>query len=95
MTCGIMRSMTVSPDLPSRRRSLRGRDLDGNEVELAFAVSRQLYRCPGCRGSIDVGREHIVVRRQDDSGHYHQHWHRDCALGKVLREMRDIKEIPT
>ena len=66
--------------LPSRRRPVRGNDLDGNEIELVLSIARKLYVCPGCRGSIEIGAEHVLVRRHDVSGQrYHQHWHTECA----------------
>ena len=66
--------------LPSRRRPVRGNDLDGNEIELVLSIARKLYVCPGCRGSVEIGAEHVLVRRREPSGRrYHQHWHTDCA----------------
>lgn len=81
-------------ELPSRRASVRGVDLDGNEVTLSWAVSKQLYRCPGCREYIDVGREHVVVRVAPPSGEsYHQHWHRACTA-TIKRELRSVRSLP-
>ncbi|CAN5650668.1 hypothetical protein BH24ACT26_BH24ACT26_06770 [soil metagenome] len=84
-----------SADLPSRRASLRGTDLDGNRVELAFGVSKKLYRCPGCHAHISVGSEHIVARfLEGDATAYHQHWHRDCARSGILRNLRSVEPFP-
>jgi hypothetical protein len=65
--------------LPSRRHPVRGRDLDGNDVDLEWSISRKLYVCPACRGRIEIGEEHVFVRRHPPEGSYHQHWHQRCA----------------
>ena len=86
--------MSVVENLPSRRASVRGVDLDGNAVTLAWAVSKQLYRCPGCREYLAVGSEHVVVRIAPQSGSsYHQHWHRACAT-RIRRELRSVRTVP-
>lgn len=73
--------------LPTRRTPVRGTDLDGNEIELVVSVARKLYVCPACRGSVEIGAEHVLVRRRDvDGERYHQHWHTDCAR-EVAREL--------
>jgi hypothetical protein len=75
-------------DLPNRRYNLSGVDFDGNEIEMVFSISKKLYRCPGCGGSIPIGSEHVLLRITDTAGsRYHQHWHRDC----VQRLKRDIR----
>ena len=67
-------------DMPTRRTSISGTDLDGRPVKLSVGISRKLYRCPGCRESIEIGREHVIVEREEESGRsFHQHWHTDCA----------------
>lgn len=73
--------------LPSRRHPVRGTDLDGNEIELVLSIARKLYVCPSCRGSVEIGAEHVLVRRRDVSGErYHQHWHSGCAQA-LAREL--------
>ena len=79
-------------ELPTRRNDVRGRDLEGRSVVLTFSISKKLYRCPGCGGSIEIGREHVIVRYPDDG--YYQHWHAECARS-VLRELRGAERIPT
>jgi hypothetical protein len=80
--------------LPTRRLSLQGRDLDGGRVLLVHSVSRKLYRCPGCRASIPIGAEHVLVRRfETDGPSYHQHWHRACSAS-IMRELQDIRTLP-
>ncbi len=80
--------------LPTRRRNVRGTDLDGNRAELAFAISKKLYRCPSCRSSIAIGTEHVVVRwDQPDGDRFHQHWHRDCVESELLRNLRGIEVV--
>jgi hypothetical protein len=79
---------------PSRRTNLRGVDLDGNEIEFVFTISKKLYRCPGCGLSIDVGREHTLVRYlEGPKGSFHQHWHSDCAADSFRREMRNVRSV--
>ncbi len=70
--------------MPSRRSPVRGRDLDGDEVELSVGVARKLYFCPGCRERIEIGAEHVIVDRSSMS--HHQHWHTDCAR-PIAREL--------
>ena len=82
--------MTDSSSLPSRRRSLSGTDLDGHPVELSVTVAHQLYRCPGCRGYIDVGSEHVLVRYPGEEQGFHRHWHRPCGLEFARGELRDL-----
>lgn len=80
-----------TPGLPTRRTSLGGTDLDGNDVVLSFTISRKLYRCPGCRNSIAIGTEHVLVRYAQPAGEtYHQHWHFECASA-VVRELRNLR----
>jgi len=80
--------------LPTRRHSLVGTDFDDNTVELKHTISKQLYRCPGCRGPIQIGSEHVLVRiRHPDGESYHQHWHRDCTR-PIVRELRGLRARP-
>jgi hypothetical protein len=80
---------------PSRRKSLRATDLDGNELLFAFSISRKLYECPYCREAIDVGREHTLVRYvAGPAGTFHQHWHTECAAEQFKREVRNVREVP-
>jgi hypothetical protein len=81
-------------DFPSRRHGITGTNLDGERVELSFSISKQLYRCPGCRGQIPIGSEHVVVRITPKAGAaFHQHWHRDC-VPSLTRELRDVQRKP-
>ena len=73
--------------LPTRKRKIVGHDLDGRPLQLVFTVAHKLYTCPSCRSSIEIGAEHVLVRRREDSGRrFHQHWHRDCAAA-LAREI--------
>ena len=84
----------VSELRPSRRKSLTATDLDGNELLFVFSISKQLYRCPGCGGSIEVGREHTLVRYLGGpSESFHQHWHGDCAAERFTREVRNVRHV--
>lgn len=80
--------------MPGRRRSIRGLDANGNSVTLEFTVSKQLYRCPWCRASIEVGSEHVLaIIETPGQDPYHQHWHRDCARSELLRTIRNPQAI--
>lgn len=72
--------------LPSRRSDVRGNDLDGNEIRLAHGIARKLYVCPSCRHRLEIGEEHVIVKRERDGDRFHQHWHRECARS-LAREM--------
>lgn len=79
---------------PTRRKSLRAEDLDGNQVLFVFSISKKLYVCPYCRESIELGREHTFVRYLGGpSGTFHQHWHTECAAERFKREVRNVKEV--
>ncbi len=84
----------MSEELPTRRFDLSGTDLDGRKVRFALGLARQLYRCPGCRESLDIGAEHLFVAIEEPDGErYHQHWHTDCGR-RILRDTRGIRRIP-
>ena len=81
-------------ELPTRRQSLIGVDFDDNTIELKHTISKQLYKCPGCRGAIPIGSEHVLVRIREAGGEsYHQHWHRDCTRS-IVRELRGLRARP-
>ena len=77
--------------LINRRQSLSGLDHEGNAVILSLIVAKQLYRCPACRGRIEVGADHILVRYEAQDRH--EHWHRACALEMVRRELHGVREV--
>ena len=84
--------MNGVPNLPTRRKQIRANDLDGNEVVLAVSVAKKLYVCPSCRGRIELGQEHVLVRYPETGGRgHHQHWHRDCVQADLLRELRQAR----
>jgi hypothetical protein len=79
------------PLLPTRRSIVTGIDHDGNRIELSHSISRKLYRCPGCRASIPIGSDHVLVRITAGAGSaYHQHWHRVCAR-QIVRDLKEIR----
>ena len=78
--------------LPNRRQSLDGRDLDGRRLRLSWAIARQLYRCPGCGSTLEMGHKHIIVAYPGDDSPYYQHWHRRCALA-LVRSMASVQII--
>lgn len=82
-------------DLPNRRQSIQGTDLDGNSVTLAFTISKKLYRCPGCHDYIPIGTEHTLVRYETPTNRYHQHWHHPCAHRAITRLLRSLQRIDT
>jgi hypothetical protein len=85
--------MDEDTPLPTRRQSLSGIDLDGNAVILSASVAKKLYRCPGCRGYIDVGSEHVLITYPSGEESWHQHWHRGCASQFVQREMQSLHRV--
>lgn len=79
--------------LPDSRTSLRGLSLEGDEVWLIRSISQKLYTCPGCRGRVEVGAEHVVVQTIGRAGGTrHAHWHRDCS-DRVLLGLRSVREV--
>ncbi|HEX2050606.1 MAG TPA: hypothetical protein VHJ34_08240 [Actinomycetota bacterium] len=85
--------MDPAPERPTRRVAVAGTDLDGRAIAMSATVARKLYRCPGCRGSIEVGAEHVLVRVSEPGGDsYHQHWHDDCAAS-IRRELTGARAV--
>jgi hypothetical protein len=82
-------------DLPDSRSSLVGVGDEGEEVVLIRSVARKLYRCPGCRGEVPIGSEHIVVRRSHPAREIrHTHWHRTCVDDQLRYGLRQLRPIP-
>jgi len=83
----------MTEELPTRRYDLAGTDLDGRAVRVSLGLSRQLYRCPGCRDSLQIGAEHIIlVLEEPDGARYHQHWHTAC-VASILRELQGVRRL--
>jgi hypothetical protein len=84
----------VTHQLPTRRQKIVGTDLDGNTLELIHSIAKKLYRCPGCRESIAIGAEHVLVRiAPPGEVPYHQHWHSECARA-IMRELKNAARKP-
>lgn len=83
----------TDPSLPDSRNSLRGTTFEGDEAWLMRAISRQLYRCPGCGGAISIGDEHLIVHYVRRSGSDYQHWHRSCAHDRIVPELRGLQTV--
>ena len=80
--------------LPDSRTSLRGLTAEGDEAWLIRGISQKLYRCPGCGGAIEIGAEHVILQRvRRVGGTEHQHWHRDCAEGGPMLELRQLRKV--
>ncbi len=80
--------------LPDSRTSLRGVGSEGDEVWLVRAISQKLYRCPGCARAVEIGMEHVIVQRLGRlGGTEHQHWHRSCAEGGPMLELRQLRKV--
>ncbi len=79
--------------LLSRRQSLEARNLEGEAVRFSVAIAKKLYRCPGCGGRIEVGADHVIVRYPESDPPFYQHWHRTCALGDLIRSLREVKAV--
>ena len=75
-------------NVPNRRQSIEGETYDGDAVRLAFTIARKLYRCPGCRESVEIGTAHILVQYLSSDPPFHQHWHSHCAMSSVVRELK-------
>jgi hypothetical protein len=71
--------------LPTRKHPVSGTDLDGVPVTLKLIIAKNLYVCPGCKGAIEIGQEHVLVQRMGRDS-FHQHWHTECA-GAIAREI--------
>ncbi len=79
----------MSAGLPTRRFDIAATDLDGRSIRLSLGIAKQLYRCPGCRESLAIGAEHVIVAIAEPEGErYHQHWHSRCVAERLLRELR-------
>ena len=79
---------------PNRRLSVEGETFDGDQVRLVYTIARKLYRCPACRGSIEIGAAHTLVQYLSADPPFHQHWHRECAARGVQRELRRSRVVP-
>lgn len=80
--------------LPDSRTSLRGLTAEGDEAWLIRGISQKLYRCPGCGGAIEIGADHVIVQRvRRGGGTEHQHWHRNCAEGGPMLELRQLRKV--
>ena len=80
---------------PTRRNTVRATDLDGEQLEFIFSISKKLYRCPGCGEAVEVGREHTLIKFLTGArSRSHQHWHKDCAAEAFRREVRHVRKIP-
>lgn len=80
------------PRLPTRRSDVTGIDLDGHEIRLVWSIARKLYVCPGCRHRLEIGEEHVLVKRDEAGDRFHQHWHNDCAV-RIARELEVAKSL--
>jgi hypothetical protein len=82
-------------DLPDQRQSLVGADVEGEEVVLIRAISRKPYRCPNCGREVEIGSEHVVVRRSHPAREIkHTHWHRACVDAALRYTLRNLRPIP-
>jgi hypothetical protein len=80
-------------NLPNRRQSIEGETYDGAAVRLAYTIARKLYRCPGCRESVEIGTAHTLVQYLSSDPPFHQHWHRQCAVSSVVRELKTSRVV--
>jgi hypothetical protein len=80
--------------LPNRRQSLEGETYDGDTIRLSHTIARKLYRCPGCKQSVEIGSSHILVRYLSPDPAFYQHWHRECAVRDVMRQLKTRRVIP-
>lgn len=80
--------------LPDSRQSLLGLSSEGDEAWLIRGISQKIYTCPGCRGVIGIGDDHVVVQSVlAAGGTEHQHWHRRCAHEILVPQLRRLKPV--
>jgi RimJ/RimL family protein N-acetyltransferase len=81
-------------ELPSRREALRAKDKDNLTVFLSLAIAKKLYRCPCCRGDINIGSEHVILSRVQMSKRYtHHHIDFQCTQDEILPTLTNIQSI--
>jgi hypothetical protein len=81
-------------DRPNRREALCAKDPDNMTVFLAYAIAKKLYQCPCCKEYIDIGREHVILRKIQPSKRYdHHHLDFDCVHNIIIPELTSIKII--
>lgn len=75
--------------------SIEGRTYEGERLRLSLSIAKKLYRCPGCREPIGIGREHVFVSYLDaDPPFDHEHWHRDCSEDRLIRALATSRNVP-
>lgn len=81
-------------DHPNRREALRAKDKDNLTVFLSYAVAKKLYRCPCCRGDINIGDSHAILSRVQMSKRYtHHHIDLTCVQDRVLPTLKEIQVV--
>jgi hypothetical protein len=89
-----MAAMDDFEGLPDVRTSLVGSTDEGDEAWLVRSISQKLYRCPGCRGEISIGADHVVVQYlRRLGGTEHHHWHRLCAEEILVGQLFSIRRV--
>ncbi len=80
--------------LPDVRTSLFGHTDGGDEAWLIRSIAQKLYRCPGCRGEIPIGTDHVVVQYvRRLGGTEHHHWHRRCAEEILVGQLFGVRRV--
>ena len=80
-------------NLPSRRQDLEGETYDGVTLRLVYTVARNLYRCPGCHESVQIGAAHTLVHHLSADPPFYQHWHRECAARDLVRQLKTSRAV--
>ena len=81
--------------LPNRRTSIQGETYEGERIRLSLSVAKKLYRCPGCKQSLEIGTDHVFVKYLDaDPPYDHEHWHSGCAESKLIRNLASSSAVP-
>jgi hypothetical protein len=78
---------------PNRRQSVEGETYDGAFIRLTYTIARKLYRCPGCRTSVEIGTAHTLVQHPSADPPWHQHWHRECAARDLVHELKTSRVV--
>jgi hypothetical protein len=80
-------------NLPNRRQDLEGETYEGASLRLVYTVARNLYRCPGCHESVQIGAAHTLVHHLSADPPFYQHWHRECAATDLVRQLKTSRAV--
>jgi len=80
--------------LPNRKTSLTGLTDEGDEIWIIRSISQKKYFCGCCKGTIEIGDDHVVVQYVGRAGGTeHSHWHRRCAEEVLFSQVRGMRQV--